>query len=325
MSKTARLATTAGAFVAAGVAATLLNDHQRTRRRRRRGEDVDFGTVHSPPLTLTATDGTALNVEIDEGPRKTPTIVFVHGWLCTLDAWHYQRLALRGRVRMVFVDLRSHGHSGRAHAASTTLDDLADDLGVVLETCAARGPVILVGHSMGGMAIMKLVEMHPQLFGKRIQSAVLLSTSAGDLVRQSPGLRYLVPLLRTASPLIDWGRSFNSYSIIRRWGLGPRAAERHVDMSNEMIRQAHTHVISDFYPNISGLDLYEALETLGEIDTTVVCGTKDLLTPIRHARVLAERIPGARLVEADDTGHMIMLEEHDLITTVIEDAMDKLA
>ena len=324
MSKTARLATTAGAFVAAGVAATLLNDHQRTRRRRRRGEEIEFGTVHSPPLTLTATDGTALNVEIDEGPRKTPTIVFVHGWVCTLDVWHYQRLALRGRARMVFVDLRSHGHSGRAPSTSTTLGDLADDLALVIESCAPRGPLLLVGHSMGGMAIMKLAETRPKLFGKRVKATVLLSTSAGDLVRQSPALRYLVPLLRTASPIIDWGRSFNSYSIIRRWGLGPRAAERHIDMANEMIRQAHTHVISDFYPNITSLDLYGALDGLGRADTTVVCGTEDMLTPVRHARLLAERIPDAHLVEADEAGHMIMFEEHALVTKIVEDAWEKL-
>ncbi|MFI5426444.1 alpha/beta hydrolase [Aeromicrobium sp. UC242_57] len=156
MSKPVRVATTAGAFVAAGALATLLNGRQRTQRRRRRGEEVEFGSVRSPALTLMSSDGVTLNVEIDEAERKTPTIVFLHGWVENIDLWHYQRLALRGRVRMVFVDLRSHGRSGRSYADNSSLDDLADDVLTVIKQIVPRGPIIVVGHSMGGMAIMKL-------------------------------------------------------------------------------------------------------------------------------------------------------------------------
>src|SRR5688500_12716922 len=126
MSRTAKIATTAGAFVAAGAVATLLNDRHRTQRRRRRGEEVEFGTVRSSPLTVMASDGVALSVEIDEAKRKTPTVVFLHGWVEDSDVWHYQRLALRGRVRTVFADLRSHGRSGRSYADNSSLVDLAD-------------------------------------------------------------------------------------------------------------------------------------------------------------------------------------------------------
>ena len=176
MSKTAKIATTAGAFVAAGAAATLLNGRQQAQRRRRRGEDVEFGSVHSPAQIIMSADGTPLNVEIDEAERKTPTVVFLHGWVENLDVWHYQRLALRGRVRMVFVDLRSHGRSGRSFADNSSLADLADDLSAVLKQLVPRGPIILVGHSMGGMTIMKLAATQPQLFGTRVQGC----RAAGD-------------------------------------------------------------------------------------------------------------------------------------------------
>ena len=66
-------------------------------------------------VQVTAADGVLLNCEVDEAERKTPTVVFVHGWVESIDVWHYQRLALRGKVRMVFVDLRSHGESGRSY------------------------------------------------------------------------------------------------------------------------------------------------------------------------------------------------------------------
>ncbi len=323
MSKTARIATTAGAFVAAGAAATLLNGRQQTQRRRRRGEDIEFGSVHSPAQIVMSGDGTPLNVEIDEAERKTPTVVFLHGWVENMDIWHYQRLALRGSVRMVFVDLRSHGRSGRSFGDNSSLADLADDLSAVIKQLVPRGPIILVGHSMGGMTIMQLACTQPELFGGRVKGVVLLGTSAGRLSRSSPALRYALPLLRVGAPVFDWGRRFNSYSVIRRWGLGPNAQERHVDMANEMLLEAPTHVLTNFYPNLVSLDLTSGLADLGRASTVVIGGTADLLTPVKHSRRLAEAIPGSRLIVLEDIGHMLMFEDHEAVTRAIEDVVNE--
>jgi pimeloyl-ACP methyl ester carboxylesterase len=325
MSRSAKIATTAGAFVAAGVAATLLNDRHRKQRRLRRGEDVEFGSVHSDRRTITASDGVEINVEVDEGERKTPTIIFVHGWLENLDLWHYQRLALRGKVRMVFVDLRSHGRSGRSYATNSSIPHLKDDLRAVITEVVPRGPIVLVGHSMGGMAIMELAQSEPKLFGRRVKGVVLIGTSSGGLMRSSPALRRLIPLLRATSPVLDWGRAFNSYSIVRRWGLGPNAQERHADMTNEMILQAPTHVLMDFYYNFVDLDLGRGLEALGRASTVVIGGTLDTVTPFRHSRRLAEEIPGAKLVAVEDAGHMVMFEEHERVSKVIEEVLGSIA
>ncbi|MBD8607194.1 alpha/beta hydrolase [Aeromicrobium sp. CFBP 8757] len=318
MSRTLRLAGTASAFVAAGTVATLLNGRVRGRRRRRRGEDVEFGSVRSDGTTIVSADGVPLHVEVDEAERKTPTVVFLHGWVENIDVWHYQRLAMRGAVRMVFVDLRSHGRSGRATSKKSTFAELADDVTAVIDQLVPRGPIVLVGHSMGGMTIMQLAGTRPELFGGRVRGVVLLGTSAGRLMRSSPGLRYLIPLLRAGAPALDWGRRFNSYSVIRRWGLGPDAHERHVDMANEMILEAPTHVLTDFYPNFVGLDLTAGLAAIGRAHTVVMGGTADLLTPVKHSRRLAEAIPGAELIELDGVGHMLMFEQHEAVTRAIE-------
>ncbi|MBC7633737.1 alpha/beta hydrolase [Aeromicrobium sp.] len=325
MSRSVKVASTAGAFVIAGVAATLLSGRQRQQRRLRRGEDVEFGSVHSGRHVVSATDGVALNVEVDEGERKTPTIVFVHGWVETLDVWHYQRLALRGQVRMVFFDLRSHGLSGRSYHDSSSIPHLADDLRTIIRAEVPRGPVILVGHSMGGMAIMELAVTDPGLFGGRVKGVVLIGTSAGRLMRSSPGLRHLIPLLRIASPVLDWGRSFNSYTVVQRWGLGPDAQERHVDMTNEMILRAPTHVLMDFYSNFVGLDLTAGLKALGRADTVIIGGTADMLTPIKHSRRLAEVISGAKLVIVDGAGHMVPFEDHQRVTKTIADLLERIS
>jgi len=315
----ARLAVTAGAFVAAGVGATVLNDQRRDRRRLRRGEDVEFGTVHSDPVLLTAHDGVRLNAEVDEIEDADLTIVFLHGWMCTLDTWHYQRLALRGRERMVFLDHRSHGGSGRSRGANSSLSDLALDLRTVLDELVPTGPIVVVGHSMGGMTIQRLAVDDPEWFGDRIRGVALVGTSGGRLMRSSPALRRLVPLLRVAGPAMDWGRAFNSYSVLRRWAVGPDAEPRHIDMCDEMILRAPSHVIFDFYPNFVGLDLTAGHAALGRARTTVIGGPFDQLTPFSHSERLAESIPGADLVEVSGAGHMMMFEHHEVVTSAIED------
>ena len=322
-----KLATTAGAFVAAGVAAKILNDRQNERRKLRRGEDVAFGSVHSATQKVVSADGIRINVEVDEPDLEAPhlpTIVFVHGVLCTLDTWHYQRLALRGHVRMAFMDQRSHGASDVADRASSTIENLASDLHAVIEACT-DGPVVLVGHSMGGMTIMQLAADHPEMFGDQVVGVMLLSTSSRLPLVSSPAARRIVPFARRAAPLVDWGKGFNSFSVVRRWGLGPDAQERHVDMTNEMVLQAPTRVLTDFHPMFAALDVRHALETLSHIPTIVVAGTHDSVTPLSHSRRIADGIAGSSLVIFEDTGHMAMFEEHARVTELVLELAEKTA
>ncbi|RYF41040.1 MAG: alpha/beta fold hydrolase, partial [Comamonadaceae bacterium] len=104
---------------------------------------------------LTA-DGTSLAVR-EIGSRTAPvTVIFAHGFCLHMDAWAPQRAYLaevwRGRARLVFFDHRGHGGSGTADTDSYTISQLGRDLDVVIRTVAPKGPIVLVGHSMGGMA-----------------------------------------------------------------------------------------------------------------------------------------------------------------------------
>ncbi len=328
-----KIAATAGAFVVAGVAAKVFTDQKVERRRLRRGEDVPFGSVHSASVKVVSADGIRINVEIDEpdpehAEADLPTLVFVHGILCTLDTWHYQRLALRGRIRMVFMDQRSHGGSDVADLENSTIENLATDLHAVIEACTT-GPVVLIGHSMGGMTVMQLAADHPKLFGggpgrhakrregDRVVGVALISTSSLLPLVANPTMRRLVPVARRIAPVVDWGRGFNSFSVVRRWGLGPHAQERHVDMTNEMILNTPTRVLTDFHPMFAELDVRHALETLSHVPTVIVSGTHDAVTPLSHSRRIAAGIAGSSMVVLEDTGHMPMFEEHSRVTELI--------
>ena len=150
---------------------------------------------------FTTGDGTRLRV-VEEGPEQAPvTVVFLHGWTLTRHTWDraVARLAETAEVRprTIRFDLRGHGESDPAPRGTATIRQCADDLAELIDRRVPTGEVVLVGHSMGGMAIMALAEQHPALFAERVAGVALVATSAGDLAE--PDLRLPKPVAALAN------------------------------------------------------------------------------------------------------------------------------
>ncbi len=106
-------------------------------------------------------DGAELHVEIDPAPGSGLNVVLVHGFTASLEEFALQRETLRGRATTVLYDCRGHGRSRRGRVRNPSLDQLGRDLGAVLDQAVPPGPVVLLGHSMGGMTIMALARQRP--------------------------------------------------------------------------------------------------------------------------------------------------------------------
>ena len=150
----------------------------------------------------TADDGVALHVEIDEpksgaGPTprsvgRTPTVVLSHGFcLTSASAGCFQRrdAAAAAGYRVVTWDQRGHGQSGRGGPSSPTRSPSSGaDLAAVIDAAAPEGPLVLVGHSMGGMTMMALGGQDPDLVRERVVAVALISTSPGGAEMPSSAL-----------------------------------------------------------------------------------------------------------------------------------------
>ncbi|MCW2572950.1 MAG: hydrolase or acyltransferase (alpha/beta hydrolase superfamily)-like protein [Frankiales bacterium] len=282
---------------------------------------------------VVADDGVPLHVEEvgPEGDVRGPTVVFLHGYTQELAVWHYQRQALAADNpgRLVFYDHRSHGKSGRSPAGSSTIDQLGRDLNAVLQTCAPRGPVVLVGHSMGGMTIMALAEQHPELFGPRIVAVALLSTSTGKLAEAAFGLpsavvpvtSRVVPFLtrgmRSRPQVFERGRRLGTdlaFLISRSWAFGSRdVSPALVEFVERMTANTPVEVIAEFYDTFTDHDKLAALDVLDRVETLILVGSKDKLTPLSHSQVMAASLPSAQLVVVEGAGHMVQLERAPLL------------
>jgi pimeloyl-ACP methyl ester carboxylesterase len=246
-----------------------------------------------------------VHTEVDEGPSDDFTLVFVHGYGLNLDCWHFQRRHFRGRLRQVFYDQRSHGRSSRSEAELCRIPQLADDLYQVLQEVVGDAPVIMIGHSMGGMTIMRLAQSRPELFGSQILGVALFSTSAGELLDHSPirGIpgrtfhRVAEPVmagLNRIPELVAQGRRAGSdlgYVVTRRLAFGPEVPTSYVDFASEMLAQIPLEVVADYYPAFAELDEFRALEILSTVPTIVVGGVNDVITPIEHTARIIDLLP----------------------------------
>lgn len=280
---------------------------------------------------VVADDGVPLHVE-EVGPaRAGVTVVFCHGYTQQLAVWHYQRQALAAENpgKLVFWDHRSHGRSGRSSAKNATIEQLGRDLHAVVEACAPTGKVVLVGHSMGGMTIMALADQYPKMFGERIVGVALIGTSTGKLASVTFGLPAVFKgVNRMVLPWVTRGMRGNPEAFERGRRLGTDlafvAARRMAFGSNEvspslvqfveeMVAKTRVDVIAEFYETFMDHDKLHRLGVLANVETLVLVGSQDKLTPVEHSREIAAAVPTAQLVVLEGAGHMVQLERAALV------------
>jgi pimeloyl-ACP methyl ester carboxylesterase len=302
-----------------------------------------FGTLRGLELTVLADDGVPLHAEIN-GPDTAPiTIIFCHGYTVNQDCWHFQRRDLSDH-RLVFWDQRDHGRSGRSAEGSGSIGQLGADLKAVIDAAApGPAPVVLVGHSMGGMTIMALADQYPGLFGTKVAGAVLISTAARGLEDGSPWMPAPIrPALTRALPavlngaakgrraiLVERGRRVSAdlaFLTTRLIGFGDGdVSPATVAFLDQMISATPIEVVARFCQALLSCDMRGSLATLGRVPVTVIVGGKDRLIAARHGLELATQTPGAQLVWAPAAGHALILEQPELVNRAITDLLARVA
>jgi pimeloyl-ACP methyl ester carboxylesterase len=155
---------------------------------------------------LTLADGVRLHVSVT-GPKDAPvTVVLSHGWCQDRRTWRQQIVALdemgHKAPRVIAYDTRGHGRSSATHLRAATLAQLGHDMAEVIRHYAPTGPVVLAGHSMGGMTIMEYAHHHPDEFTDRVKGLLLVSTTAEGHTHTRYGLPdQLATLLRAGETL----------------------------------------------------------------------------------------------------------------------------
>ena len=337
MRRIARVAIGLGA-AAAGTAGAVLAGGAAARRHRARFDPEahePFGLLPPDDLgQIVGFDGTPLAVRA-AGPTGAPAIVFSHGFTLDMTTWYYQWRAFSDRYRCVLFDHRAHGRSGHPADGDYSVQALGRDLERVIETAAPEGPIFLVGHSMGGMAIVALAEERPDLFGDRVAGVVLVDTAVSDLVREFLGATG-ASLERVVRPALRWltpERAERLRGGVRRWGdlpylialatnFGPDASPAQVEYVTRISSGASIEVWTTMLQSLVEMDLRDALEHV-VCPSLVVVGDRDLVTPKTSALALREALPDARAVAITSAGHVSMMERHAVFNDLLGEFLDE--
>ena len=248
---------------------------------------------------------TAVQVHsVVEGPADAPVLLLSNSLGSDLSMWDPQLPALAARFRVVRYDTRGHGRSP-APAGDATIDDLTDDVVALLDRLGVAR-VHVVGLSIGGMTGLRLAVREPG----RVASLAVLCSSAHTGNEQA--WRDRAHTARTE------GTGALAEAVVGRW-LTPAHAAAHPELVTrlqEMVRGTDDEGYAGCCAAIAGMDQRADLPAI-TAPTLVVSGAQDPSLPPEHQQLIADAVPGARLVTVSPAAHIATIEQADLVTAAL--------
>jgi pimeloyl-ACP methyl ester carboxylesterase len=282
-------------------------------------------------LTVRASDGTELAVRAS-GPPDAQPILLVHGLSLSQEIWAAQRAVLSARWRVVSFDVRGHGESADAVTGDYGVAALGDDVIAVLDALGGDRSIV-VGHSMGGMAVLAGLGDRPDLVGDRVAGVVLVNSAASAvlsglgggsaaagiaLVRERARSSLLGRMIYGGLDAEGHPRGNDLATVVTRLlGVGAQTPPGAVETVRRLVLGSRPHVAGELWRTVGMVDLLEAARGL-DVPALVVAGERDRVLPAHHSRRLVDVLPDAELLTLPDVGHVAMLERPGEVNEALE-------
>ena len=265
------------------------------------------------------------------GPTDGPVLVLTHGWGLDSTIWRDARDELSDRFRLVAWDLPGLGRSSQPADGRYSIERLADDLRTVGDHLGV--PVVLVGHSIGGMIVQTFCKLYPERMGKQVRGIDLENTTHTNPLRTMilsgllEALRRPVsePLMRLAIPLqpLVWLTSWQGYLsgathlAMRIAGFGTRPTYGELNQVAQLATVNSPAVQAKGNLAMFHWDVTADLPKIA-VPAMVMIGGRDLVTRPGAGELIAQSIPGARLARIPDAGHMGPVERSKIYNTAFD-------
>ena len=236
-------------------------------------------------------------------------VLMIMGLAGSSRAWFRLLPHVTREHRAIVFDNRGTGDSDGVTGPLRMRDLVADALAVL--DAAEVESAHVIGVSMGGMIAQHLALDHRA----RVRSLILGCTTPGG--GGTPSWRLLAGT--ALRPLLGARRTFPLLAPALYAERTRRESPERVRADLEMRIADATEVRTSYaqMAAIAGHDTRARLHELGALPVTILHGTDDTLVPVRHGRALAEGIPGARLVELPDCGHMLTTDAEEAVVSAV--------
>ncbi len=242
----------------------------------------------------------------DEG--KGVPLVFVHGFPLSRGAWQKQMDALRSSCRVIAPDLRGLGESEAGNGA-TTMAQFAQDIHGLLEQLKT-GPVVLIGHSMGGYVALAFAGQFQQM----LRGLVLVGTKAGnDSPEAAAGRRTTAEKVKAegAKVVVD--------------AMAPKMLAPN-NKDQKMAEQVRSFMAPSKPQGVIGalLGMAERPDSTAMLagikaPTLAITGADDIIIPPAESEKLAAAIRGAQLKTIPNAGHLVAYEQAEEFNGVLKE------
>jgi pimeloyl-ACP methyl ester carboxylesterase len=238
-----------------------------------------------------------------------PALVFVHGWSCDRSYWQGQLPYFAARHRVLAVDLAGHGESG-SDRERYTMARFGEDVVAAVDAAGLEGPIVLVGHSMGGPVILEAAVR----LGERVAGVV-----AVDSLRSVGAARRVEPAeleARLAAMAADFrGESRPFIEAMFVDGADPALRETVVE---DMLAADPRVAVSA----IRGLNDMDYAATLAALEAPLVLINSDYQPTVLDG--LRELHPDTRLELMSGVGHFLMMEDPVRFNAALEQTISSL-
>jgi pimeloyl-ACP methyl ester carboxylesterase len=186
-------------------------------------------------------------------------VVLIHGWAATAEMWTALMSALSRDHQVIALDCRGHGKSGKPHLPAQYGKEMAEDVVRLLDHLRVRKADV-VGYSMGGGIVMKMLVDHPD----RLLSAV----SGGFRSDDDPWDENLIKDLESGMPL--------SEAMIRNRPQGmPEPSPQQREMMRQMDAGQDPQALAAQRLGNAGLRITDEMLAKNQVPLLVICGERD--------------------------------------------------
>lgn len=297
---------------------------------RRPGRDEPKPIRSDRVQRLTRPDGSEINIEF-YGSDHAPTLILTHGWGPDSLVWYYAKKQLTEQFRVIVWDLPGLGKSQKPKNRDYSLEKYARDLEAVLSV-AGDQPVVLLGHSMGGMILLTFCRLFPEHLGRRVAGLIVVDATYTNplkttilskllLALQKPVLEPLLYVSIALSPLLwltSWLSYLNGFTLLTTEisGFTGRETRGQLNFSTLIGLKASPGILAR---GTLAMLRFNETETLPHISvpTLVIVGESDIATrPFANQRI-SQAIPQADLAVLAPAGHMGLMERNQQFAEMV--------
>ena len=235
-------------------------------------------------------------------------IVFLHAFPLNRTMWATQENALSSQFRIITLDLRGHGESD-APLWRYTLDQAADDVCALLDHLAIQR-ALFVGLSMGGYILLAFYRK----YAARMNGLILADTRAQADTAEGKDGRF-----QMAQIAYKKGPSAIADIMIPKL-LSPATIQARPEIVQKVRAMIEGNQISGIAGDLMAMaERPDSIPLLAQITcpTQIIVGELDQATPPSDAKLMAEKIPGARLTIIPNAAHLANLEQPEAFNQIV--------